>query len=49
MGICGTCPVQKLSGQVHMVHNGGITDEDIEAGYILACCSRPIGAVTINL
>ena len=49
MGICGTCQVQKLSGQVHMVHNGGITDEDIEAGYILACCSRPIGAVTIDL
>lgn len=49
MGICGTCQVQKLSGQVHMVHNGGITDEDIGAGYILACCSRPIGDVTIDL
>ncbi|MDQ7774722.1 MAG: hybrid-cluster NAD(P)-dependent oxidoreductase [Paracoccus aminovorans] len=49
MGICGTCRVQKLDGQVHMVHNGGITDEDVEAGYILACCSRPIGNVTIDL
>ncbi|RJL12339.1 hybrid-cluster NAD(P)-dependent oxidoreductase [Paracoccus siganidrum] len=49
MGICGTCQVQKLSGQVHMVHNGGITDEDVEAGYILACCSRPIGNVSIDL
>ncbi|SMO92960.1 hybrid-cluster NAD(P)-dependent oxidoreductase [Paracoccus laeviglucosivorans] len=49
MGICGTCIVQKLDGQVHMVHNGGITDDDIEAGYILACCSRPIGNVTIDL
>ncbi|MFV0301554.1 MAG: 2Fe-2S iron-sulfur cluster-binding protein [Paracoccus sp. (in: a-proteobacteria)] len=49
MGICGTCQVLKLSGQVHMVHNGGITDEDVEAGYILACCSRPIGNVSIDL
>ncbi|WP_136684131.1 2Fe-2S iron-sulfur cluster-binding protein [Falsirhodobacter xinxiangensis] len=49
MGICGTCIVQKTSGQVHMVHNGGITDEDVEAGYILACCSHPIGDVEIDL
>ncbi len=49
MGICGTCRVQKLEGQVHMVHNGGITDEDVAAGYILACCSRPIGKVTVDL
>lgn len=49
MGICGTCQVQKLSGEVSMVHNGGITDEDIEDGYILACCSKPIGAVEIDL
>ena len=48
-GLCGTCRIKKTSGEVHMVHNGGITDEDIEAGYILACCSRPIGAVTIDL
>lgn len=47
-GVCGTCKVKKVSGQVHMVHNGGITDEDIEAGYILACCSHPIGPVEIE-
>ena len=46
-GVCGTCKVQKLSGEVHMVHNGGISDDDIEAGYILACCSRPIGRVEV--
>jgi ferredoxin-NADP reductase len=48
-GVCGTCKVRKLSGQVHMVHNGGITDEDIEDGYILACCSKPIGRVEIDI
>ena len=47
-GICGTCKVKKASGQVHMVHNGGITDEDIADGYILACCSNPIGKVAIE-
>ncbi|HEU0222284.1 MAG TPA: hybrid-cluster NAD(P)-dependent oxidoreductase [Paracoccaceae bacterium] len=46
-GICGTCKVKRRAGQVHMVHNGGISEEDIEAGYILACCSRPIGRVEI--
>lgn len=47
-GVCGTCRIKKVSGQVHMVHNGGITDDDIEDGYILACCSRPIGKVEVE-
>jgi ferredoxin-NADP reductase len=46
-GVCGTCKIQKLSGEVHMVHNGGISTDDIEAGYILACCSHPIGRVEV--
>jgi ferredoxin-NADP reductase len=48
-GVCGTCKVKKTSGQVHMVHNGGITDEDVAAGYVLACCSNPIGHVTLDV
>jgi ferredoxin-NADP reductase len=47
-GVCGTCKTKKLSGEVHMVHNGGISDADIEAGYILACCSHPMGRVEIE-
>ncbi|MAY86884.1 MAG: hybrid-cluster NAD(P)-dependent oxidoreductase [Pseudooceanicola sp.] len=47
-GVCGTCKVKKTEGEVHMVHNGGITDEDIADGYILACCSNPIGKVAID-
>ncbi|MFD1342695.1 2Fe-2S iron-sulfur cluster-binding protein [Litorisediminicola beolgyonensis] len=46
-GLCGTCKIRKVSGEAHMVHNGGISDEDIEEGYILACCSRPIGKVEV--
>lgn len=49
MGICGTCKIQKLEGQVHMVHNGGITDDDIDDGFILACCSHPIGRVKVGV
>lgn len=48
-GLCGTCKIRKTFGEVTMVHNGGITDDEILEGYILACCSRPKGAVTIDL
>ncbi len=48
-GICGTCQVMKLSGEVEMNHNGGILDEDIAEGYILACCSRPLTDVKIDV
>ncbi len=48
MGICGTCKVLKVSGEVTMEHNGGITDGDLEAGYILSCCSVPEGDVAVD-
>jgi len=48
MGICGSCKVQVTSGDVEMNHNGGITDDDVEAGYILTCCSVPNGDITID-
>lgn len=47
-GLCGTCKVRKTAGEVHMVHNGGISDEDVAEGWILACCSKPMGAVSIE-
>lgn len=48
-GICGTCRVRKLSGEVDMRHNGGLSAEDEAAGYILACSSRPRTDVTVAL
>lgn len=48
MGICGTCKVKRLEGAVEMAHNGGITDEDVEEGYILSCCSVPTGDVVVE-
>ena len=46
-GLCGTCKVQKTAGEVTMVHNGGISDEEIAEGMILACCSKPKGRVEV--
>ncbi|MFN7166379.1 MAG: 2Fe-2S iron-sulfur cluster-binding protein [Pannonibacter sp.] len=48
-GMCGTCKVKKTAGDVTMAHNGGITDEEISSGYILACCSHPVSAVTLEI
>lgn len=48
-GVCGTCRIRKLEGEVHMVHNGGITQEDIDDGYVLACCSNPLGRVKLEV
>jgi len=48
MGICGTCKVQVKEGSASMNHNGGITDDDIEAGYVLSCCSVPDGDVVVE-
>lgn len=48
-GVCGTCKIRKLSGDVQMVHSGGITDDEIEEGYILACCSYPRGNVSVDI
>lgn len=46
-GLCGTCKVQKTAGEVVMVHNGGISEDEVAEGLILACCSRPQGKVEI--
>ncbi|MFS2327102.1 hybrid-cluster NAD(P)-dependent oxidoreductase [Brucella sp. H1_1004] len=47
-GICGTCKVKCIGGETEMTHNGGIRDDEIAEGYILACCSRPRGRVEID-
>jgi ferredoxin-NADP reductase len=47
-GVCGTCRIRVLSGQVDMTDSGGILEEEIEAGYVLACCSRPRTSLDID-
>lgn len=47
-GVCGTCKVKLLSGQVEMKHNGGIRQREIDQGMILLCCSKPLTDLMID-
>ncbi|MCX8455485.1 ferredoxin reductase [Paenarthrobacter ureafaciens] len=38
-GMCGSCKVVKLSGDIDMNHQGGIRKREIDAGKFLPCCS----------
>ena len=40
-GVCGTCKLDLLDGDVDMQHAGGIRPREIAAGRILMCCSTP--------
>jgi len=48
-GICGSCRVRKISGEVEMNHQGGITEDEIADGDILACCSRALSPLVLEL
>ncbi len=39
-GICGTCRVERISGDIDLRHDGGLSPDEEKAGYILACSSR---------
>ncbi|MFJ9039739.1 1,2-phenylacetyl-CoA epoxidase subunit PaaE [Streptomyces sp. NPDC102406] len=40
-GVCGTCRAFLVSGSVRMDRNYALEPEETEAGYVLACQSRP--------
>lgn len=40
-GMCGTCKVKLISGEVEMKHAGGIRQREIDQGMVLLCCSKP--------
>ncbi|MFJ7356466.1 2Fe-2S iron-sulfur cluster-binding protein [Phyllobacterium sp. NPDC097923] len=46
-GVCGSCKVKMTQGAVDMDDLGGLSDDEKAEGYVLACCSRPRGAVTL--
>ncbi len=48
VGVCGACRVKVLWGDHEMVHNGGITEEEILEGYVLSCCTAVQGAMEID-
>jgi len=47
-GVCGTCKLTMLSGQVDMQHAGGIRPREIAQHKILACCSIPLEDLDID-
>lgn len=47
-GMCGTCKVKLVSGQVRMQHNGGIRQREIDQGMVLLCCSKPLTDLVID-
>jgi ferredoxin-NADP reductase len=46
-GQCGTCRLKLVEGEVEMRHQGGLSTREVQEGYILACCSRPIGPIRL--
>lgn len=47
-GICGTCKSKLISGSVDMKHDGGIRQREIDAGFFLPCCSKPLSDLVID-
>lgn len=47
-GVCGSCKVKMTQGAVDMDDLGGLPDDEKAEGYVLACCSRPRGAVSLE-
>jgi len=47
-GLCGTCKSRLTSGVVDMKHSGGIRQREIDAGFFLPCCSRPLSDLVID-
>ena len=41
-GVCGTCRVRLVSGEVRMERNYALEPDELAAGYVLACQSRPV-------
>lgn len=47
-GMCGSCKILKISGDVEMNHQGGIRAREIEAGKFLPCCSTAHSDLVID-
>ena len=40
-GVCGTCRAKLVEGDVDMAENYALEADEVKAGYILTCQSRP--------
>lgn len=43
-GVCGTCMARRLKGEIALRENHVLSDEDLAAGYTLACQGVPCGS-----
>jgi len=41
-GVCGTCRARLVTGEVAMERNYALEPDEVEAGFVLACQSRPV-------
>lgn len=47
-GMCGSCKIVKISGEVEMNHQGGIRAREIASGKFLPCCSTAQSDMVID-
>ncbi|MEV1006332.1 2Fe-2S iron-sulfur cluster-binding protein [Streptomyces sp. NPDC049881] len=48
-GVCGTCRARLTEGRVHLDRNDALEDDELAAGYVLACQARPLtGRITLD-
>ncbi len=48
---CGVCKIRIISGDYEIFKNmtrKDLTDEEIHEGFVLACCVKPTGPLTIS-
>ncbi|RDE19760.1 MOSC domain-containing protein [Motiliproteus coralliicola] len=47
-GFCGSCRVKLESGEVEVLQDAGLSEQDKEQGYVLACSCRPKGDLVVT-
>lgn len=48
-GVCGSCKCQIIKGSVESTSRVGLSDEDVNEGYVLACSTKLISDVEVSL
>lgn len=49
MGLCGSCKVKMTQGVAEAEDNGGLSEGEKAEGFVLTCCTRPRGAVSLEI
>ncbi len=49
VGGCGTCLLRLLSGEVHLEEPNCLSHEERASGQVLACVSRPLSPVAVEV